>query len=107
MGGAFYDVIGTSVAAPEFAGAVALYEQSAGRQGNLNPFLYAANAAQSAGTGPSGVRHPTTGFDGEYTARQPRTTYNYVYGVGSPKVRSLFGYGHVAPAEGPGSPSNP
>ena len=42
-------VIGTSVAAPEFAGALALYAQRAGRQGQLNPFLYTAAAAEKAG----------------------------------------------------------
>ncbi|WP_174300555.1 protease pro-enzyme activation domain-containing protein [Caulobacter sp. S45] len=111
--GGFFGVIGTSVSSPEFVGAVALYEQSlvaqgqTGRQGNLNTFLYTAAAAQTAKTGAAVFRHPAQGNDGLYTEKQPSQAYNYIYGNGSPIVRSLFGMGTAAAAGLPQTKSNP
>ena len=105
--GGFYGVIGTSVSSPEFVGAVALYEQSAGRQGNLNYFLYSKGAAQTDKAGPASFHRPTVGFDGLYTAKQPGVGYNYIFGNGTPAVRSLFGMSADAAAGIPQTKSNP
>jgi subtilase family serine protease len=111
--GGFFGVIGTSVSSPEFVGALALVvEEKGGRLGNLNPFLWAqgfvqtdlggANAAPVAQffhkgqKGYNGVVHTTdtVGFD-------------YMYGNGSPNVRTLFGLTGFAPAGDPQTISNP
>jgi len=49
---------GTSAAAPAFAGLMALVVQRSGRQGNVNPTLYALAANQ--GSGGAAVFHDTT-----------------------------------------------
>jgi subtilase family serine protease len=112
-GGGFYRTIGTSVSSPEFVGALALYEQRAGRQGNLNPYLYAAGAAQ---TYAGGVHAPQdkqyfhrgqTGFDGAYPGGFPTANYDYIYGNGSPNVVNLFGLNAYGLAGTPQTPSNP
>lgn len=112
-GGGFYYTIGTSVASPEFVGALALYEQRAGRQGNLNPFLYNAGLGQ---TNAGGVNAPPAqhyfhrgmgGFDGAYYAGKPTANYDYIYGNGSPDVRILFGLSPYAAAGTPQTSSNP
>jgi subtilase family serine protease len=111
--GGLYHTIGTSVSSPEFVGALALYEQTAGRQGNLNPFLYAAGLAQ---TNAGGVAAPAAkqyyhrnnpGFNGAYPDSYPSYNYNYVYGNGSPDVRNLFGLTAYPPAGNPQTSTNP
>ena len=73
IGGGYYGLIGTSVASPEFVGALALYEQTASRQGNVNYYLYNAGAAQTAAGGPTAPSNKQYfhrgmgGFDGWYT----------------------------------------
>jgi len=104
--GAAYGVIGTSVASPEFVGALALYVEKNGPIGNANPFLYAQGAAQTAGQGTFYHRN-IPGFDGEYTNTTPSTNYNYIVGNGTPDVRSLFGMTNLPPAGAPQTPSNP
>jgi subtilase family serine protease len=113
IGGGFYFTIGTSVSSPEFVGALALYEQRAGRQGNVNYFLYAQGAAQTLA---GGVHAPTaqqyfhrgqTGFDGIYNANFPSLNYNYIYGNGSPDVVKLFGLTPYGIAGLPQTKSNP
>ncbi|MGH8396943.1 MAG: S53 family peptidase [Gammaproteobacteria bacterium] len=114
-GGGFYFTIGTSVASPEFVGALALFEQQFGkhhRQGNVNYFLYARGALQSLA---GGVHAPAAfqfyhrnipGFDGAWNGGYPSYNYDYIYGNGSPDVRKLFGL--KGPAAGvPQTPSNP
>jgi subtilase family serine protease len=115
-GGDFYGVIGTSVSSPEFVGALALYEQQLGkhhRQGNVNYFLYAQGALQTL-TG--GVNAPSflqffhrniPGFDGYYSAGKPSYNYDYIYGLGSPDVRKLFGLQEFPAAGVPQTRSNP
>ena len=106
--GGYFGVIGTSVSSPEFVGAVALYEQTAGRQGNLNYYLYSAGARQTARAGgPLAFRRPQTGFDGLYTAKQPSSGYDYIFGNGTPRVRNLFNMTTDAAAGIPQTKSNP
>ena len=112
-GGLFYGVIGTSVSSPEFVGALSLYEQFNGRQGNVNWYLYSAGAAQTAAGGshapPSRqyFHRNIPGFDGLYKGNQPNSNYSYIYGNGSPDVRKLFGLGSAPPAGLPQTSSNP
>ena len=113
QGGGFYGAIGTSVSSPEFVGALALYEQRAGRQGNVNAYLYAEGAAQ---TYAGGVNAPPSkqyfhrgqaGFDGAYHGGYPGANYDYIYGNGSPDVVNLFGLNAYGLAGTPQTPSNP
>jgi subtilase family serine protease len=113
LGGGFYYTIGTSVSSPEFVGALALFEQRAHRQGNLNFLLYLAGAAQTAA---GGVNAPAKqqyfhrgmqGFDGVYAAGFPTANYDYIYGNGSPDVANLFGLNSFGLAGTPQTPSNP
>ncbi len=122
IGGKTYGLIGTSVAAPEFAGAVAVALQSAravagpqyagARFGNLNPYLYSQGATQIAAGGanappPLQFYHMNiSGYDGYYST-SPSTGYNYITGNGTPDVRLLFGMAAYLPAGNPQTPSNP
>ena len=107
VGGGLFGVIGTSVSSPEFVGAAALYiEKLGGRAGNLNTYLYGVAAKQNMGS-VSAFNRPQSGFDGRYTAATPSTSYNYIFGNGSPKVRALFGFSDLAPAGDPQTASNP
>jgi subtilase family serine protease len=117
IGGGYYTLIGTSVASPEFVGALALFEQQFGkknhRMGNVNYFLYAAGALQTLA---GGTRAPAAlqfyhrnnpGFNGVYYDDFPSYNYNYVYGNGSPDVRKLFGMTHFPAAGVPQTATNP
>lgn len=106
VGGAAEGVIGTSVAAPEFVGALALYAQANGPLGDVNPYLYKQGAAQTAGTAVA-YNRAITAFDGKFTEKTPSTAYNYVIGNGTPRVRQLFGFTKFAPAGAPQTPTNP
>ena len=101
IGGGNEALIGTSVASPEFVGALAVFEQQFGkknhRMGNLNYFLYEQGALQTAA---GGVKAPNAfqyfhrnnpGYNGVVSDDFPSYNYNYVYGNGSPDVRRLFG----------------
>jgi subtilase family serine protease len=107
FGGAFYGVIGTSVASPEFAGALALAEQYyGGRFGDINPALYALAALQNAGAA-SGIYHrKIPGFDGKYTSGGAKQ-YDFIQGNGTPDVRNLFGLQSLPAAGDPQTPGNP
>jgi subtilase family serine protease len=113
IGGGFYFTIGTSVSSPEFVGALALYEQRNGRQGNLNYFLYTQGAAQTAAGGPSApaaqryFHRGQPGFDGFYSGNFPSVNYDYIYGNGSPYVATLFGLTPYGSAGVPQTKSNP
>ena len=113
LGGGFYFTIGTSVSSPEFVGALALYEQRTGRQGNVNTFLYTQGAAQTYAGGahaPAGSQYyhrGQPGFDGFYNANYPSANYNYIYGNGSPDVVNLFGLNPYGLAGTPQTATNP
>lgn len=112
--GEFTGVIGTSVASPEFVGALALYiEKQGGKVGDINAYLYRMGQAQTAA---GGVRAPSPlqyyhrniqGFDGVWAYFYPSQDYNYIYGNGSPDVRKLFGLTGFPAASTPQSASNP
>jgi subtilase family serine protease len=112
-GGGYYFTIGTSVSSPEFVGALALYEQWAGRQGNVNPFLYKAGAAQTMAGGVNAApakqyfHRGMQGFDGYYAGGFPTANYDYIYGNGSPDVVNLFGLTPYGLAGTPQTISNP
>ena len=116
VNGGFFFTIGTSVASPEFVGALAIYEQQFGkhhRQGNMNYFLYAQGAIQSLF---GGARAPSSlqfyhrnipGNDGYWNGGFPSSNYDYIYGNGSPDVRKLFGLQNYPAAGLPQTHSNP
>jgi len=105
MGGGFYGLIGTSVASPELAGAVALLIEERGRMGNLNEFIYRAAARQAAGA-PRMLFH--TGIPGYNGVQQTliNPAYSYSTGVGTPVVATLLG-AQLPVAGDPQTPSNP
>ena len=113
LAGSRYGVIGTSVAAPEFAGATALFVEAAGqRVGTLNPFLWTLGAVQDAlggvkaGSQAQFFHKNISGFDG-YWHQASTNPYGYIHGNGSPNMRTLFGLTGFAPAGDPQTPSNP
>jgi subtilase family serine protease len=106
VGGRRYGLIGTSVSAPEFAGALALYVGQNGRLGNANAYLYAAGQAQAAG-GPAAFHTTHPSFDGYWRDGNQGGAYDYIFGNGSPDVRVLFGFTDLDPAGDPKTASNP
>ena len=113
IGGGRFGFIGTSVAAPELAGALALLvEANGGRVGNINTGLYALGAIQTAAGGANApaasqfYHMKTPGFDGTYTVGS-NVGYNYIFGNGSPDIRNLFGLAALPAAGNPRTATNP
>ena len=104
--GEAYGLIGTSVASPEFVGAMALYIQTNGRQGNFNTYLYTKASKQLAG-GASSYHLNIPGFDGKWNNTVPSSGYDYLVGNGTPKVRTLFGFARLPASGDPQRSSNP
>ena len=96
-------VLGTSAAAPEMASAVALLVEMEGRQGNLNPTLYALAQREAAG-GATYFHQSVRGYNG---MTGNAGTYNFTTGNGTPDVAAMIGLPAVARAGAPQSPSNP
>ena len=117
FGGGNAALIGTSVSSPEFVSALAVYEQQLGkknhRMGNLNYFLYAQGALQTAAGGvnaPNAFQYfhrANPGFNGVVSDNTPSYNYNYVYGNGTPDVRRLFGLTDYKAAGDSRSATNP
>jgi subtilase family serine protease len=100
--GSYYGLIGTSVASPEFVGALALYVQKTGAGlGNINTYLYKQAASANV------YNRNIPGFDGRYTNATPGGTYDYLVGNGTPRVANLFGMTGVPLAGAPQTASNP
>ena len=100
IGGQFFLLIGTSASAPEFAGLLAVTEQSLGtRLGNANGYIYGLSAVG----GEAVYRQDIPGDNGYPTTHD----YNYVLGNGTPKA-ALFAAKPFAPRAGdPQTPTNP
>ncbi len=106
--GGRYGLIGTSVASPEFVGAVALYDQiNGGGAGNLNYYLYAKSAQQNTTPSLASYHRYIPGFDGKWTNTYPAGGYDYLVGNGTPDVRQLFGMATFNPAGDPQTATNP
>jgi subtilase family serine protease len=107
QGGGFYGFIGTSVASPQFAGAMALLIEQNGRMGNLNTYLYKHAATQAKNGGVATYYHTQIpGFNGVIPS-VVSPTYSVSTGVGTPIVRNLVGAAKAAPAGVPQTSSNP
>ncbi len=96
-------VIGTSVAAPEFASAVALMVEAHGRQGNINLYLYSLAQEQASG-GASNFHQSIPGFNGLVGNAG---SYNLTTGNGTPDVLAMLGMRSGSAASAPRSASNP
>jgi subtilase family serine protease len=117
IGGDYLQLIGTSVASPEFVGALALFEQQLGKRnhrlGNANYYLYAVGALQTLAGGthaPASLQfyhRNNPGYNGVVYDDFPGYNYNYVYGNGSPDVRKLFGMTGYPAAGVPQTATNP
>ncbi|MEJ0047199.1 MAG: protease pro-enzyme activation domain-containing protein, partial [Rhodospirillales bacterium] len=107
QGGGFFGLIGTSVASPEFAGAMALLIEQQGRMGNLNEYLYRKAAQQAKQGAPVKFFHTNIpGYNGVIQTNV-NATYSFSTGVGTPVVKALVGAGAAAAAGLPRTPSNP
>lgn len=110
--GDFVGVIGTSVAAPEFAGVAALGVQRFGhRLGNLNTYIYNSAFVQHA-LGPVFAPYRfyhqnIPGFDGLYSTDPTKQPYNFITGNGTPDVRNFLALSTAAAAGNPETATNP
>ncbi|MDB5362707.1 MAG: peptidase [Rhodospirillales bacterium] len=112
FGGQLAGVIGTSVAAPEFAGMAALGVQRFGhRLGNLNNYIYNIGYVQTViGNGAPAERfyhRNIPGFDGLYNADPTKQPYNFMTGNGTPDVRKFLALPNAQAAGDPRTASNP
>jgi subtilase family serine protease len=100
IGGHYFLLIGTSASSPEFAGLLAVTEQTLGtRLGNANGYIYALSAAG----GSTVYRQNIPGNNGYPTT----PGYNYVLGNGTPHA-AVFAAQPFAPRAGdPWTPTNP
>lgn len=100
IGGGFYLLIGTSASAPEFAGLLAVTEQTLGtRMGNANAYIYLLAALAG-----DDVYHQTIPGNNGYEAT-PR--YNYVLGTGTPHAAAFAAQPFAELAGIPWTASNP
>jgi len=104
-GGGFGAFIGTSVSAPELAGAMAHLIERKGRMGNLNYYLYGLAAAQAAGKGT--YFHVSIPGYNNFQNTNLNSTYSYSVGVGTPIVKAVVQEGALSAAGTPQTPSNP
>ncbi len=105
QGGGFYGVIGTSVSSPEFASVVAHIVEQKGRQGNINPYIYAL-AVQQANGGAHVYHTNIPGYNGIENT-DLNSTYSLSTGVGTPFVTDFIGQPDVKNARKPQTHSNP
>jgi len=106
IGGKLIALIGTSAAAPDFAGLTALNVERFGtRLGNENYYVYALAAAQNIGIGPKVFRQGIPGFNGYYSTTAKG--YDRVLGNGTVDGRQFLLAPEVKAAGTPQTPSNP
>jgi subtilase family serine protease len=100
VGGFGFGFVGTSISSPEFAGLLAVTEQTLGsRLGNANGYIYAL----SGFGGEAVYRQDIPGNNGYPTTHD----YNYVLGNGTPHA-AVFALQPSAPRAGiPQTPTNP
>ncbi len=116
IGGQEAGLIGTSASAPEFAGLLAVLEQSigngtpgSGRVGNINDYLYGV-ASDSLGvpTSSGGPYHQgIPGFNGVVSNPSGKLGYNQIIGLGTPDALNLFFDPSDVPAGNPQTATNP
>jgi subtilase family serine protease len=99
LGGKFVEVSGTSAAAPEFAGLLALRVQLKGRLGDPHALLY--SLARSKGSFRTGIPGNNGYFNSSTALWDP------VMGLGSPYGRVIDGVPTAALAGIPNTASNP
>ena len=105
IAGKLQGVIGTSAAAPDFAGLVALIIQAVGgRLGNINPVIYSLAKTQNGG-GTAVFHRGIAGTNGSYTSSG---NYNMVLGNGTLLANVFLNSAKPPPVAGnPGTASNP
>ena len=100
VGGHYYLLIGTSASSPEFAGLLAVTEQTLHtRLGNANGYIYVLSALG----GSSVYRQDIPGNNGYPTTHG----YNYVLGNGTPHAAAFAAQPFAPRAGDPWTPSNP
>lgn len=104
--GTLLGFIGTSLAAPEFAGTLAVLEQAQGgaRMGNANGYIY--RLAQTAAA-VSAIHQGMPASNGIVQIARGQRGYNPVYGVGTPIVNAFIGVPFAALAGNPQTSTNP
>jgi len=106
-------LIGTSSAAPEIAGVLALaVGEAGGRLGNVNPVFYVLSAMQTLDGGAKAppefqfFHRDVTGDNNPYKVK-PGDAYTPVLGNGTLDVKNFLGLSLAAPSGTPNSKSNP
>ncbi|WP_263357761.1 S53 family peptidase [Acidicapsa ligni] len=113
IGGELDLVIGTSAAAPEFAGALALaVEINNGRLGNVNPEIYGLAAVQNLLGGakaPAAFQfyHRNISGSNNFFTVTPGQAYSEVIGNGTLDVKNILLLPSIPAAGAPNTPSNP
>ena len=108
VGGTAYAFIGTSLSAPEFAGLLAVLEQSQGnvRFGNVNGYIYRLAQTNSI-VGGTVFHQGIPGSNGVVQVGPGELGYNQILGVGTPFANDFALLPYAPLAGNPQTPSNP